>query len=149
MCRDPIYSFSTYIFAILSGGGKKGVAIRPYPSPGPPPFIPNAFIKCGTLTGSDSCWAVSQTKEIELGEEFLLAKKKLRPIQNHSRAKKPNTNQMPSGICTAKRRLWVDGDVQLYIRFVKATPSQNGVRLHLTFQRLATLVGIGHEIATP
>ena len=39
--------------------------------------------------------------------------------------------------------------VQLYIRFVKATPPRNGVRLHLTFLRLATLVGIGHEIATP
>ena len=52
---------------------------------------------------------------------------------------------MPSGICTAKRRLWVDGDVQLYIRFEKASPSRNGVRLHLTFLRLATLVGIGHE----
>ena len=29
----------------------------------------------GTLTGSDSCWAVSKTKESELGEEFLLATK--------------------------------------------------------------------------
>ena len=44
--------------------------------------------------------------------------------------------------------LRVEG-VQLYIRFVKASPPQNGVRLHLTFQRLASLVGIGHEIATP
>ena len=35
--------------------------------------------------------------------------------------------------------------VQLYIRFEKATPSRNGVRLHLTFLRLASLVGIGHE----
>ena len=52
---------------------------------------------------------------------------------------------MPIGICTAKRRLWVEGDVQLYIRFEKASPSRNGVRLHLTFLRLATLVGIGHE----
>ncbi len=26
-----------------------------------------------------------------------------------------------------------------------ASPSRNGVRLHLTFQRLASLVGIGHE----
>ena len=52
---------------------------------------------------------------------------------------------MPSGICSAKRRLWVEGDVQLYIRFEKASPSRNGVRLHLTFLRLASLVGIGHE----
>ena len=52
---------------------------------------------------------------------------------------------MPSGICTAKRRLWVDGDVQLYIRFEKALPFRNGVRLHLTFLRLASLIGIGHE----
>ena len=26
-----------------------------------------------------------------------------------------------------------------------ASPPRNGVRLHLTFQRLASLVGIGHE----
>ena len=39
--------------------------------------------------------------------------------------------------------------VQLYIRFEKASPPRNGVRLHLTFLRLASLVGIGHEIATP
>ena len=52
---------------------------------------------------------------------------------------------MPIGICTAKRRLWVDGDVQLYIRFDSASPFRNGARLHLTFRRLASLVGIGHE----
>ena len=52
---------------------------------------------------------------------------------------------MPIGICTAKRRLWVEGDVQLCIRFDSASPSRNGVRLHLTFLRLASLVGIGHE----
>ena len=52
---------------------------------------------------------------------------------------------MPLGICSAKRRLWVEGDVQLYIRFEKASPSRNGVRLHLTFLRLASLVGISHE----
>ena len=108
--RIPFLSFYNYIFAILSGGGKKGVAIRPYPSPGPPPFIPNAFIKCGTLTGSDSCWAASPRKESELGKVSSSPKKYLRPTQNDSNAKKPNTNQMPTGICTAKRRLWVDGD---------------------------------------
>ncbi len=37
------------------------------------------------------------------------------------------------------------GVVQLYIRFEKALPFRNGVRLHLTFLRLAALVGIGHE----
>ena len=41
--------------------------------------------------------------------------------------------------------MWVEWDVQLYIRFKKAAPSRNGVRLHLTFLRLASLVGIGHE----
>ena len=29
------YSFHTISSSIYSGGGKKGVAIRPYPSPGP------------------------------------------------------------------------------------------------------------------
>ena len=51
------------------------------------------------------------------------------------------------------RRGWGPGEgaegVQLYIRSVKASPPRNGVRLHLTFLRLASLVGIGHEIATP
>ena len=108
--RIPFLSFYNYIFAILSGGGKKGVAIRPYPSPGPPPFIPNAFIKCGTLTGSDSCRASSPTRECELGEEFLLAKKKLRPTQNLLSSTRPNTNRSPSGLRTYKRRLWVEGD---------------------------------------
>ncbi len=102
--------YYNFIFAIFSGGGKKGVAIRPYPSPGSPPFIPNAFYMCGTLTGSDSCWAASQTKESKLGEEFLLAEKYRCPTQNLPSAARPNTNQMPSGICTAKRRLWVEGD---------------------------------------
>ena len=86
------------------------IVVRPYPAPGPPPFIPNAFLMCEALTGFDSCWAASKTKESELGEEFLLTKKKLRPIQILLSATRPNTNQMPSGICTAKRRLWVDGD---------------------------------------
>ena len=60
------------------GGGKKGVAIRPYPSPGPLPFIPNAFYMCEALTGFDSCWAVSRKEECKLGKKFLLAKKHLR-----------------------------------------------------------------------
>ena len=55
----------TFISTDTSGGGKKGVAIRPYPSPVPPPFIPNAFYQSGTLTGSDSYWAVSRKKECE------------------------------------------------------------------------------------
>ena len=59
---------------------------------------------CEALPGFDSYWAVSPTRENELGEKSLLAKNYLRPTQNYSRAKKPNTNQMPSGICTAKRR---------------------------------------------
>ena len=80
------------------------------------------------------------------------------PTHHPSSATHPNRNQMPSGICSAKKRFvgrggWGPGEgpegVQLYIRFVKATPSRNGVRLYLTFLRLATLVGIGHEIATP
>ena len=91
------------------GGGKKGVAIRPYPSPGPPPFIPNAFIKCGTLTGSDSCWASSPTRECELGEEFLLAKKKLRPTQNLLSSTQPNTNRSPQGF-THIKSVRVEGD---------------------------------------
>ena len=103
------YFFHTTASSITPGGGKKGVAIRPYPSPGPLPFIPNAFYMCEALTGFDSYWAVSPTRENELGEKSLLAKNYLRPTQNYSRAKKPNTNQMPSGICTAKRRLWVEG----------------------------------------
>ena len=41
------------------GGGKKGVAIRPYPAPGPPPFNPNAFLMSETLAGFDSYWASS------------------------------------------------------------------------------------------
>ena len=71
---------STYFFrTIIPGGEKKGVAIRPYPSPGPPPFIPNAFLKCEALTGFDSYWAVSRKKEIELGNDFLFARKYLHP----------------------------------------------------------------------
>ena len=55
---------STYFFhTLFPGGGKKGVAIRPYPSPGPLPFIPNAFLKSEALTGFDSYWAVSPTKK--------------------------------------------------------------------------------------
>ena len=90
-------------------------------------------------------WAVTRKRECASGVEFLLAKMKFCPTHFLSLATQPNTNQMPSGICTAKRRLWVDGVVQLYIRFEKASPPRNGVRLHLTFLRLAPLVGIGHE----
>ena len=108
-CSDTFLSCYNYIFAILSGGGKKGVAIRPYPSPGPLPFIPNAFIKCGTLTGSDSCWAASRKRECKLGEEFLRVKKYLRLTQNLFSTKKPNTNRSPAGLRTYKRRLWVEG----------------------------------------
>ena len=96
-----MYLNSTFIsHTTIPGGGKKGVAIRPYPSPGPPPFIPNAFLKCEALTGFDSYWAVSRKKEIELDKKLSLAKKSLHPKQHQSRAKKPNTNQMPSGIKT-------------------------------------------------
>ena len=77
----PYYN---YIFAILSGGGKKGVAIRPYPAPGPPPFIPNAFLMCETLAGFDSYWATSRKEEYKLGEIFLLVEKYLRPTNNLS-----------------------------------------------------------------
>ena len=35
--------------------------------------------------------------------------------------------------------------LQQYIHSKKVAPPWNGVRLHLTFLRLATLVGIGHE----
>ncbi len=66
------------------GGGKKGVAIRPYPSPGPPPFIPNAFYMCEALAGFDSCWAASRKEEYKLGEIFLLVEKYLRPTNNLS-----------------------------------------------------------------
>ncbi len=53
--RINIHSY----MVLRSGGGKKGVAIRPYPAPGPPPFNPNAFLMCETLTGFDSYWASS------------------------------------------------------------------------------------------
>ena len=109
VCSDPLLSYCNYISAFLSGGGKKGVAIRPYPSPGPPPFIPNAFLKSGTLTGSDSCWASSPTRECELGEEFLLAKKKLRPTQNLLSSTRPNTNRSPQGFAHIKS-VRVEGD---------------------------------------
>ena len=73
---------SPFVFRLLlmyytpcyPGGGKKGVAIRPYPSPGPLPFIPNAFYMCEALPGFDSCWAVSRKEECKLGKKFLLAK---------------------------------------------------------------------------
>ena len=70
MIHFPFLPYYNYIFAILPGGGKKGVAIRPYPSPRPLPFIPNAFLMCEALTGFDSCWASSLTKESELGEDI-------------------------------------------------------------------------------
>ena len=44
--KDVLFYFSLkirYYTVLKPGGGKKGVAIRPYPSPGPLPFIPNAF----------------------------------------------------------------------------------------------------------
>ncbi len=107
---DPSYFYYNFISAILPGGGKKGVAIRPYPSPGPPPFIPNAFYMCEALTGFDSCWASSPTRKSELGKASLFPKKYLHPTQNLFSATRPNRNQMPSGICTARRRLWVEWD---------------------------------------
>ena len=87
-------------YTIFPGGGKKGVAIRPSPSPGPLPFIPNAFYMCEALAGFDSCWASSPTRESELGKASLFPKKYLRPTQSLFSASRPNTNQMPSGITT-------------------------------------------------
>ena len=107
----------------------------------------------GTLAGSDSCWAVLQTKERKLGKEFLLAEKYLRPTHNFHPRRSPIQIKCRQAFALLKgvggRVGWGPGEgpegVQLYIRFVKATPPRNGVRLHLTFQRLASLVGIGHE----
>ena len=74
-CDSLPFCFSHTISSYTtSGGGKKGVAIRPYPSPGPLPFIPNAFYMCEALSGFDSCWAALRKKEIKLGIEFFLAK---------------------------------------------------------------------------
>ena len=41
---------------------------------------------------------------------YRMETKTAHPIHCIEMPKKPNRNQMPSGICTAKRRLWVDGD---------------------------------------
>ena len=71
------------------------------------PFIP--ILQSGTLTGSDSYWVSSPTRGSELGKEFLLAKKHLRPTLSLSSTTQPNTNRSPSGLRTYKRRLWVDG----------------------------------------
>ena len=57
----------------------------------------------------------------------------------------PTGIETRKGFVLLKSVLWVDGGVQLYIRFEKASPPRNGVRLHLTFLRLASLVGIGHD----
>ena len=138
--NSKIHSF----MAFKPGGGEKSSERKAAfsPPPGPPPlFWPR--LSCKKMPAAFSTnWAVTRKRECASGVEFLLAKKKFCPTHFLSLATRPNTNQMPSGICTAKRRLWV---VQLYIRFEKALPPRNGVRLHLTFHRLASLVGIGHE----
>ena len=88
------------------GGGEKSSERKAVfsPPPGPPPlFWPR--LSCKKMPAAFSTnWAVSREKRMCVGDEFLLVNKKLRPIQNLVFAKKPNTNQMPSGICTSKRR---------------------------------------------
>ena len=68
------------------------------------PFIPNAFLQSGTLTGSDFYWVSSPTRGSELGKEFLLAKKHLRPTLSLSSTTQPNTNRSPSELRTYKKR---------------------------------------------
>ena len=130
--------------AFRPGGGEKSSERKAAfsPPPGPPPlFWPR--LSCKKMPAAFSTnWAASPKREYELGEEFLLVKKKLRPTHFLFWATQPYRNRSPAGLRTYRRRLWV---VQLYIRFEKASPSRNGVRLHLTFLRLASLVGIGHE----
>ncbi|MEQ3354111.1 hypothetical protein AAA081_07390, partial [Aedoeadaptatus acetigenes] len=72
-------------------GRAQGVAIRPLALPrGPIPLDPNAFYMCEALAGFDSFWASSPTRESELGEEFLWAKKYLRPPHILLSATQPN-----------------------------------------------------------
>ena len=98
--------------AFKPGGGEKSSERKAAfsPPPGPPPlFWPR--LSCKKMPAAFSTnWAVTRKRECASGVEFLLAKKKFCLTHFLSLATRPNRNQMPSGICTAKRRLWVDGD---------------------------------------
>ena len=100
--NSKIHSF----MAFKPGGGEKSSERKAAfsPPPGPPPlFWPR--LSCKKMPAAFSTnWAVSPTSKNELGEASLFPRRHLYPNKNQSKAKKPNRNQMPSGICTAKRR---------------------------------------------
>ena len=108
MIHFPSFPNSQFhsLMAFKPGGGKKSSERKAAfsPPPGPPPlFWPR--LSCKKMPQAFSTnWDVSLTKESELGKASLFPKKYLRPTQNLFSATRPNTNQMPSGICTAKRR---------------------------------------------
>ena len=114
MICDPFFLNSKFhsFMAFKPGGGEKSSERKAAfsPPPGPPPlFWPR--LSCKKMPAAFSTnWAVSPTREYELGEKFLLAKKKLRPTHNFSSTTHPNTNRSPPGLRTYKKRLWVDGD---------------------------------------